>query len=114
MSRRSKRRAHRAKPEGREADVVERQSTNGAGETSAQEQTGVCATDADQDPVRSSWLKSMLPPLLIVLAGLAAYANSFQGEFIHDDLLAIRDNQTIRHLWPLDRVLFPPNQLLMV
>ena len=45
---------------------------------------------------------------LIVLAGLAAYSNSFLGPFIFDDLSSIPDNPTIRQLWPMWQVLAPP------
>jgi tetratricopeptide (TPR) repeat protein len=38
---------------------------------------------------------------LIVAAGVAAYANSLQGEFVFDDIASIRDNGYIRELWPL-------------
>ena len=44
---------------------------------------------------------------LIVLAGLAVYANSFRGPLVFDDLPAIRDNPSIRQLWPLTGVLLP-------
>ena len=37
----------------------------------------------------------------IVIAGLAAYRNSFSGPFIFDDYQVIRDNTLIRHLWPI-------------
>jgi len=39
------------------------------------------------------------PAVLIVLAGAAAYANSFSGPFIFDDWPSIAENPTIRHLW---------------
>jgi protein O-mannosyl-transferase len=45
---------------------------------------------------------------LIVLAGLAAYANSLNGPFIFDDQEGIVENATIRRLWPLSSVLSPP------
>jgi tetratricopeptide (TPR) repeat protein len=48
------------------------------------------------------------PPLLIVLAGLAAYATSFSGPFVLDDMGSIADNPTLRHLWPVGSVLSPP------
>ena len=38
--------------------------------------------------------------LIIVLAGLAAYANSFSGAFVFDDIDSIVSNPAIRHLWP--------------
>lgn len=46
--------------------------------------------------------------LLLLLAGLAAYHNSFLGPFVFDDVPAIRDNPTIRTLWPLTTPLTPP------
>src|SRR5881628_2171403 len=39
-------------------------------------------------------------PIALVGAGLAAYANSFAGAFLLDDLRRIVDNPQIRHLWP--------------
>jgi hypothetical protein len=45
---------------------------------------------------------------LIVAAITAAFANSFRGAFVFDDTLAIENNQTIRHLWPIGPVLSPP------
>src|SRR5262245_16080748 len=48
--------------------------------------------------------------LLLITALAAAYSNSFQGEFIFDDTSSIRDNDSIRHLWPLTNVLWPPPQ----
>lgn len=45
----------------------------------------------------------LLYRLLIVAAAAAAYANSFRGVLVHDDLLAIRDNphiQSLRPTWP--------------
>ena len=44
----------------------------------------------------------------IVLAGLAAYHNSFAGTFIFDDRAAIISNPTIRHLGSLGQVFSPP------
>jgi Flp pilus assembly protein TadD len=46
--------------------------------------------------------------LILVLAGLAAYQNSFSGKFVFDDTPAILENGTIRQLWPLGPVLSPP------
>ena len=45
---------------------------------------------------------------MIVLATLAAYANSFQGVFVFDDDASIVNNPTIRHLWPIWEPLSPP------
>jgi tetratricopeptide (TPR) repeat protein len=45
--------------------------------------------------------------ILLVLATALAYANSFHVPFLCDDIPAIVENPTIRHLWPLSRVLSP-------
>jgi tetratricopeptide (TPR) repeat protein len=45
---------------------------------------------------------------VIVLAALAAYHNGFGGPFVFDSDLAIRDNPSIRHLWPIWTALTPP------
>jgi tetratricopeptide (TPR) repeat protein len=62
---------------------------------------------------RSSFLESrravLLAALLIVLAGLAVYQDSFSGPFVLDDLPAISENPTIRQLWPLWVPLSPPS-----
>jgi len=46
--------------------------------------------------------------ILIVLAGLAAYHNSLRGPFIFDDIDSIKNNSTIRSLWPIWSALSPP------
>jgi tetratricopeptide (TPR) repeat protein len=40
-------------------------------------------------------------PLVLIVAGLLAYHNSFTGPFILDDLPSIQENLTIRRLWPV-------------
>jgi len=55
-----------------------------------------------------SWRIIMLATGIIVLAGLAAYHNSFAGVFVYDDIASIVENPTIRRLWPIWRVLSPP------
>ena len=40
-------------------------------------------------------------PLLVVIAGLLAYYNSFRGPFVFDDVKSISQNPSIRHLWPI-------------
>ena len=45
---------------------------------------------------------------LIVLAALGAYHNSFEGDFVFDDLSGIQENTTIQQLLPLSTVLSPP------
>ena len=39
-------------------------------------------------------------PLVVVAAGVAAYANSLHGPFIFDDARSIAEDPAIRHLWP--------------
>jgi hypothetical protein len=46
--------------------------------------------------------------LLVVLAALGAYYNSYSGQFLLDDNRAILANPSIRHLWPPGPVLKPP------
>ena len=46
--------------------------------------------------------------VLIVVAGLAAYAGSFSGPFVFDDPSSITENPTIRQLWPPWDVLATP------
>ena len=62
-------------------------------------------TSSSPTPLRSV----LLAAALIVLAGVLAYANSFDGAFAFDDFPAIRDNETLRHLWPPWRALSPPS-----
>ena len=74
----------------------------------------------DESPYRSmlqsepglSWFPSrwgmLLAAGLIAAAGLAAYANSFSGPFIYDDISSISNNPTIRHLSEIGQVLSPP------
>jgi len=50
------------------------------------------------------------PMLLVAVAGLLAYSNSFTGGFLDDDLGSIPENRTIRHLWPIWEPLSPPHQ----
>ncbi len=52
---------------------------------------------------RALWLAGAV----LVLAALAAYSNSFTGPFVFDDVPAIKDNPSIRQLWPLSAVLSP-------
>lgn len=46
--------------------------------------------------------------IAIILAGLLAYANGFQGTFIYDDIFSILENHTIQHLWPPWIAFSPP------
>jgi protein O-mannosyl-transferase len=48
---------------------------------------------------------------VLVLAAVAAYARSFHGPFVFDDLTSIPDNPNIRQLWPLTKAMSPPPEL---
>jgi protein O-mannosyl-transferase len=61
-----------------------------------------------QAPVRESPLAAPACLLLVIFAACAAYHNSFSGPFVFDDIPAIVDNPSIRHLWPITRVMIPP------
>jgi protein O-mannosyl-transferase len=50
-----------------------------------------------------------LAPLLLVLAGLLAYQNSFTAPFVFDDTSSVLNNSSIRHLWPIGDALSPPS-----
>jgi len=50
----------------------------------------------------------LLPPLLLILAGVLAYWNSFDGVFVYDDVHSIRDNPHISRLWPLNEAMSLP------
>jgi len=45
---------------------------------------------------------------VLVFAGLVAYHASFSSPFVFDDQPSIVDNPTLRRLWPLWSVFFPP------
>ncbi len=60
------------------------------------------------DPESRDTPKNWTGIAIIVFAGLAAYANCYQGEFIFDDNGAIIGNPYIRHLWPLIDALKAP------
>ena len=60
------------------------------------------------------WLRWLSQPTLlaaglIVFATIAAYSESFHGEFVFDDMQAISENPTIRSLWPIWQAFCPPN-----
>jgi len=50
---------------------------------------------------------------IIALAAIAVYHNSFQGPLIFDDQTWIASNPTIRRLWPLGPVFFPPKSAVV-
>ena len=54
--------------------------------------------------------KALYPGVILVLAGLLAYANSFQGVMLFDDIDAIILNSSIQKPWAIGEVLHPPVQ----
>jgi len=52
--------------------------------------------------------RSLLVGGIVVASVWVAYRNSFTGAFVYLDDSAVRDNPTIRSLWPISRVLAPP------
>jgi Flp pilus assembly protein TadD len=59
---------------------------------------------AEPSPGPWSWL---LPPLLLLAAGIATYANSFSGSFVFDDDRAIVNAPEVRQGWPFPGAPFP-------
>ena len=55
-----------------------------------------------------SLVSRRLMALVIVIAGLWVYHNSFHGPFIFDDVPAILNNPNIRQLWPPWRAMYAP------
>lgn len=49
----------------------------------------------------SGWPAGLVAALVIIAAGYAAYRAGLGAPFVFDDLSAVRDNASIRHLWPL-------------
>jgi tetratricopeptide (TPR) repeat protein len=54
--------------------------------------------------------RRMFYPLVVVVAGLLAYSNSFTGAYFLDDFHAISENPSIRRLWPIWQALSPPRR----
>ncbi|MBT3297178.1 MAG: tetratricopeptide repeat protein [Verrucomicrobia bacterium] len=65
-------------------------------------------THTPTHPHTHTLLSRFLPPLLLILAGVLAYWNSFDGVFVYDDIESIRDNPHIRVLWPLSEAMSLP------
>ena len=77
--------------------------------TSAARPVAFAAPSIGRQPLgsrRATWLAAVL----IALSALAVYSNSFQGDFVFDDISWIVINPTIHQLWPLGEVLFPANK----
>src|SRR4051812_7660386 len=55
------------------------------------------ATPKAPPPKATDWII----PVILIVAGLLAYSNSFKGPLIFDDLESTTSNPHIKHLWPL-------------
>ena len=62
------------------------------------------AQSAGQRRSDARW--TILAAATIILTGLLAYSNSFDVPFVFDDVASIRDNASIRRLWPIWPVFF--------
>jgi len=65
-------------------------------------------TAREQVPAREPRRAALGCLLLVAVAAVVAYHNSFSGPFVFDDIPGIVENPSIRHLWPITRVLAPP------
>jgi len=73
----------------------------------SESRTQPCVESSTLARNRNQWAPKAAA-IIIILAGVAAYHNSLQGEFMFDDNGSIEDNPTIRSLWPIWKVLSPP------
>jgi protein O-mannosyl-transferase len=84
---------------------------------SNKEKTPAAAGHSPAPPARSAGVSVgwviLLAPVVIALAAVAAYQNSFAGTFVLDDVSWIEGNASIRHLWPISQVLFPTDASLV-
>ena len=55
--------------------------------------------------------KRYLPVVALLLAGIIVYWNGFNGDFVFDDISEIRDNPSIRVLWPPHIPMFKASEL---
>ncbi len=60
--------------------------------------------------LKTGYVLERLSPLLIAGLALIVYLNSLNGPFIFDDFTTVRDNRSIRCLWPLTVPLSPPHE----
>jgi Tfp pilus assembly protein PilF len=72
--------------------------------------TGNAAT-GQANSARTGVRTIFLLAAIILVAGAAAYHASLAGPLVFDDLGSIRDNATLRQLWPPGPVLAPPRGL---
>lgn len=66
------------------------------------------ASQAARQPSQFGHAATLLAAVLIVVAGFAAYSNSFSGVFVFDDEPAIEQNAHLHSLWPLNEALSAP------
>lgn len=69
----------------------------------------MCGLSALWNNIRLAGIRerNFLACAVIGLVALAAYANSFSGPFVFDDLFAVVNNPTIQRLWPIGKVITP-------
>jgi tetratricopeptide (TPR) repeat protein len=66
------------------------------------------AAPSNPATARRPWF-TILAAILIASVTAAVFANGLRGVFIFDDVCAILRNSSIRQLWPIGRILFPPS-----
>ncbi len=88
--------------------AVEMRNAAAPGAADEHAQSGLPQPSPDGQRRRAGTWAVALSLLAIAGACLTAYSDSFKGPFIFDDLTWIVSNRSIRGLWPLGRVVFPP------
>jgi protein O-mannosyl-transferase len=82
----------------------ESESTENAGEGSPENVVSAGGKHSPQGPAQSPKASSqhatMLAAIVILAAGMAAYANSFSGPFVFDGILCVAENPAMHKLWP--------------
>lgn len=68
---------------------------------------GVIPSESDLQPHSSPRRTSILVAVVLALAALVAYRNTFSAPFVFDDADSITENASLGRLWPLTRVLNP-------
>lgn len=64
------------------------------------------SSPVDRPQAPQTWYRSpFFLGVILVLATVLVYSNTFHGKFLYDDYIDILDNPSIRHLWPLRDVL---------
>ena len=58
----------------------------------------------------NGWRREWLAALILIIAGVVVYLESFSGVLFFDDLSSIPENPHVRQLWPLSRALTAPPQ----